>query len=77
LVSEGHRTRLTAGTGGLPGRCARSAHRGHRYRPLPATNVGLYGFRESTAAALWSESFWVEVAAVIVLAVVAGRRQDS
>jgi len=35
---------------------------------LLATTVGLFGFVESTAAALWWESFWVEVAAVVVLA---------
>jgi hypothetical protein len=29
------------------------------------------GYRESTAAALWWKSFWVEVAAVVVLAVLA------
>ena len=38
---------------------------------LLATTVGLFGFRESTAAALWWESFWVEVAAVVVLAALA------
>jgi hypothetical protein len=35
---------------------------------LLATTVGLFGFVESTTAALWWESFWVEVAAVVVLA---------
>jgi len=43
-----------------------------------ATTVGLFGFVESTAADLWWESFWVEVAAVVVLsalALVARRRQ--
>jgi hypothetical protein len=38
---------------------------------LLATTVGLFGFRESTAAALWWESFWVEVAALVVLAALA------
>ena len=38
---------------------------------LLATTVGPFGFRESTAAALWWESFWVEVAAVVVLAALA------
>ncbi len=32
-----------------------------------STTVGLFGFVESTAAALWWESFWVETAAVVVL----------
>lgn len=32
-----------------------------------STTVGLFGFVESTAAALWWESFWVEAAAVVVL----------
>jgi hypothetical protein len=35
---------------------------------LLSTTVGLFGFVETTAAALWWESFWVEVAAVVVLA---------
>ena len=42
-----------------------------------STTVGLFGFVESTAAALWWESFWVEAAAVVVLttlAVLAGLR---
>jgi hypothetical protein len=46
---------------------------------LLATTVGLLGFKESTAADLWWESFWVEVAAVVVLvvlAVLAARRRD-
>ena len=46
---------------------------------LLATTVGLFGFVESTAADLWWESFWVEVAAVVVLAalaVLAARRRD-
>jgi hypothetical protein len=38
---------------------------------LLSTTVGLFGFVESTAAALWWESFWVEVAAVVLLAVLA------
>jgi hypothetical protein len=44
---------------------------------LLSTTVGLFGFTESTAAALWWESFWVELAAVVVLAglaVVSARR---
>jgi hypothetical protein len=46
---------------------------------LLASTVGLFGFVESTAAALWWESFWVEVAAVVVLgalAALAARRRD-
>jgi hypothetical protein len=35
---------------------------------LLSTTVGLFGFVETTAALLWWESFWVELAAVIVLA---------
>jgi hypothetical protein len=45
---------------------------------LLSTTVGLFGFTESTAADLWWESFWVEVAAVVVLtalAVVAAPRR--
>lgn len=45
---------------------------------LLSTTVGLFGFTESTAAALWWESFWVELAAVVVLAaltVLAARRR--
>jgi hypothetical protein len=38
---------------------------------LLATTVGLFGFVESTRAALWWESFWVEVAAVVVLGALA------
>ncbi|MCF6743685.1 hypothetical protein E9529_05230 [Blastococcus sp. KM273128] len=38
---------------------------------LLSTTVGLFGFVESTAAPLWWESFWVELAAVVVLAVLA------
>ncbi|MBM7805309.1 hypothetical protein JOD57_001146 [Geodermatophilus bullaregiensis] len=44
---------------------------------LLSTTVGLFGFVETTTATLWWESFWVEVAAVVVLtalAVLAGRR---
>jgi hypothetical protein len=36
---------------------------------LLATTVGLFGFVESTQASLWWESFWVEIAAVVVLGV--------
>ena len=46
---------------------------------LLSTTVGLFGFVETTAADLWWESFWVEVAAVVVLAalaVLAARRRD-
>jgi hypothetical protein len=32
-----------------------------------STTVGLFGFVETTLATLWWESFWVEVAAVVVL----------
>jgi hypothetical protein len=39
---------------------------------LLATTVGLFGFVESTAADLWWESFWVEVAAIVVLGALAG-----
>jgi len=38
---------------------------------LLSTTVGLFGFVESTAADLWWESFWVEVAAVVVLGALA------
>lgn len=34
---------------------------------IVSTTVGLFGFVESTAAELWFETFWVEVAAVVVL----------
>jgi hypothetical protein len=40
---------------------------------LLSTTVGLFGFVESTAADLWWESFWVEVAAVVVLGALAAR----
>ena len=46
---------------------------------LLATTVGLFGFVESTAADLWWESLWVEIAAVVVLAALAAlaaRRRD-
>jgi hypothetical protein len=36
-----------------------------------ATTVGLFGFKESTAADLWWASFWVEIAAVVVLGALA------
>ena len=39
---------------------------------LVSTFVGLFGFVESTAADLWWETFWVEIAAVLVLAALAG-----
>ncbi|MGY1652451.1 hypothetical protein [Geodermatophilus sp. SYSU D01119] len=38
---------------------------------LLSTTVGLFGFVETTAALLWWESFWVELAAVLVLAALA------
>ena len=38
---------------------------------LLSTTVGLFGFVESTAAPLWWESFWVELAAVVVLGALA------
>jgi hypothetical protein len=47
---------------------------------LLASTVGLFGFVESTAARLWWESFWVEVAAVVVLtalAVLAARHRRT
>jgi MYXO-CTERM domain-containing protein len=46
---------------------------------LLATTVGLFGFVESTDADLWWESFWVEIAAALVLAALAAlaaRRRD-
>ncbi len=45
---------------------------------LVSTFVGLFGFVESTAAQLWWETLWVEIAATVVLAalaVVAARRR--
>ena len=36
---------------------------------LVATTVGLFGFVETTTATLWWETFWVETAAIVVLAV--------
>jgi hypothetical protein len=36
---------------------------------IVSTTVGLFGFVESTAAQLWWETVWVEVAATVVLAV--------
>jgi hypothetical protein len=45
---------------------------------LISTTVGLFGFKESTAAALWWESFWVELVGVVVLgalAALAARRR--
>ena len=48
---------------------------------LLSTTVGLFGFVESTQAALWWESFWVEAAAVGVLGALAaltlGRRRNG
>ena len=38
---------------------------------LLATTVGLFGFVETTQASLWWESVWVEIAAVVVLGVLA------
>jgi hypothetical protein len=38
---------------------------------LLSTTVGLFGFVETTQAALWWESFWVEGAAVVVLGALA------
>ncbi len=45
---------------------------------LLSTTVGLFGFFETTAAPLWWESFWAELAAVLVLTVLAvrARRPD-
>jgi hypothetical protein len=43
-----------------------------------STTVGLFGFKESTAADLWWESFWVELAGFVVLgalAALAARRR--
>jgi hypothetical protein len=45
---------------------------------LLATTVGLFGFVQSTAADLWWESLWVELATVVVLgalAALAARRR--
>jgi hypothetical protein len=36
-----------------------------------STTVGLFGFVETTTASLWWESLWVEIATVVVLAVLA------
>ena len=41
--------------------------------------MGLFGFAETTGAELWWESFWVEVAAIVVLttlAALAARRRE-
>jgi hypothetical protein len=38
---------------------------------LTATTVGLFGFVESTAAELWWETLWVEIAGTVVLAALA------
>jgi hypothetical protein len=38
---------------------------------LISTTVGLFGFVESTTATLWWETLWVEIAAIVVLAVLA------
>jgi hypothetical protein len=46
---------------------------------LVSTWWGLFGFKESTAAPLWWESFWVELAGFVVLAALAAlaaRRRD-
>jgi len=46
---------------------------------LISTWFGLFGFKETTAASLWWESFWVEIAAVVVLtalAALAARRRE-
>ena len=46
---------------------------------LLATTVGLFGFKESTAADLWWTSLWLELAAIVVLAALAAlaaRRRD-
>ena len=45
---------------------------------LLSTSVGLFGFTETTAASLWWESFWVELAGGVVLgalAALAARRR--
>jgi hypothetical protein len=36
-----------------------------------STTVGLFGFVETTTATLWWETLWVEIAAVVVLTVLA------
>ena len=36
-----------------------------------STTIGLFGFKETTAATLWWESFWVELAGFVVLAALA------
>jgi hypothetical protein len=44
-----------------------------------STTIGLFGFKETTAASLWWESFWVELAGFVVLAALAAlaaRRRD-
>ena len=38
---------------------------------LLSTTVGLFGFTESTAAMYWWESFWVEIAAAVILTALA------
>ena len=38
-----------------------------------STTVGLFGFVETTKAQLWWESFWIELAAVVVLTLLAVR----
>jgi hypothetical protein len=43
---------------------------------LLATTVGLFGFSETTSADLWWESFWVELAAVVVLVALAVLTRD-
>jgi hypothetical protein len=46
---------------------------------LISTWWGLFGFKETTAASLWWESFWVELAGFVVLAALAAlaaRRRD-
>jgi hypothetical protein len=42
-----------------------------------STTVGLFGFRESTAAPLFWETVWVEAAGAVVLAVLAAVRTRS
>lgn len=46
---------------------------------LLSTTVGLFGFVETTAALLWWESFWVELAAAVMLGAltVLARRRPS